>query len=115
MSEVFGWEWLSVYREPLLWAGQVVLILLLARLQQPLLARGLGPLIVGSACKPGARGRVLDIKLFYTTFLVAMHREPGCRLPIVCSSRKPCAAGVMANFPPPVSSRFNPYGMAGQP
>jgi hypothetical protein len=76
----------------------VVLMLLLVRLQQPVLARGLRRLIIDSTHKPGVRGRVLEIKLCYTTLSVAMHREPGCRFPIVRSSGKPCAAGVMANF-----------------
>ncbi|MDM8348673.1 mechanosensitive ion channel family protein [Pseudomonas sp. sp1636] len=39
-----SWEWLSVYREPLLGGAQVLLILLLAWLLQFLLARGLGRL-----------------------------------------------------------------------
>jgi small-conductance mechanosensitive channel len=42
--EVFGWEWLSAYRAPLLRAGQVLLIVLLAWLLQRLLAPGLGRL-----------------------------------------------------------------------
>ena len=42
--EVFGWEWLSAYRAPLLRAGQVLLIVLLAWLLQRVLARGLGRL-----------------------------------------------------------------------
>ncbi|MCG4452643.1 MULTISPECIES: mechanosensitive ion channel family protein [unclassified Pseudomonas] len=161
--EVFSWEWLSTYREPLLRAGQVLLIVLLAWLLQLLLARGLGRmgsrypqlpagfmhplrgglrwLITGSACmlvlerlgvsaevlwtaltgfiavaavaffaiwsvlsnmfcallifiltpfrigdcveviesadKPGVRGRVLDINLFYTTLEDLSGDAPG--------------------------------------
>jgi small-conductance mechanosensitive channel len=43
-SEIFGWEWLSAYREPLLSGAQVLLIVLLAWLLQRLLVRGLGRL-----------------------------------------------------------------------
>lgn len=75
--EVFGWEWLSAYRAPLLRAGQVVLIVLLAWLLQRLLARGLGRLIIGSADKPGVRGRVLEINLFYTTLEDLSGDAPG--------------------------------------
>ncbi|MFZ3204230.1 MAG: hypothetical protein WA161_10205 [Pseudomonas sp.] len=75
--EVFGWEWLSAYLVPLLGAGQVVLIGLVAWLLQRLLARGLRRLIIGSADNPGVRGRVLEINLIYTTLEDLSGDAPG--------------------------------------
>ena len=51
--------------------------------------------VVESADKPGVKGRVVAINLFYTTLQdsVKAPTAPWCRCPTACSSRRRCVAG----------------------
>ncbi len=53
--------------------------------------------IVEAFDKPIVKGRVIDINLLYTTLEEVAEAVPGLssRCPTACSSRKPCAAGVV--------------------
>ena len=63
--EVFGWQWLSAYSEPLL-----IFALTPFRIGDCIE-------VIESADKPGVRGRVLEINLFYTTLEDLSGDAPG--------------------------------------